>query len=124
MQNGKSICCEQPTGTGATGPASIASSSAEHEPTSLEPVSEFVLRPTVTSMVLDRQRPHVNTLVQKMKQITRFFHNRHAVSGFVQFWVLFRLMWTKIIRNRTVLWIQLIHHVACGVFVGRTAMVA
>lgn len=123
MQNGKSICSElQLTGAGATssGPASISS---EHEPSSLEPVGEFVLKPTVTSMVLDRQGPHVSTLVQKMKQITRFFHNRHAVSGFVQFWVLFRLMWTKIIRNRTVLWIQLVHHIACGIFIGRFAYV-
>ncbi|XP_052901714.1 ATP-binding cassette subfamily G member 4 [Anopheles moucheti] len=121
MQNGKSICSElqQAGAIAAGGPASgPASISSEHEPSSLEPVSEFVLKPTVTSMILDRQGPHVSTLVQKMKQITRFFHNRHAVSGFVQFWVLFRLMWTKIIRNRTVLWIQLIHHIACGIFIG------
>lgn len=114
MQNGKAICTKlQQT-------SAVASTSAtEEEPSSLEPITDFVIKPTVTSMVLEHQRPKDSTLVQKMKQITRFFHSPHAVSGFVQFWVLFRLMWTKTMRNRTVLWIQLVHHIICSIFIGR-----
>ncbi|XP_055625874.1 ATP-binding cassette subfamily G member 4 [Toxorhynchites rutilus septentrionalis] len=115
MQNGKAICSK---------PHLTSSSSTNHlpeideEPRSLEPMSDFTIKPTVTSMILENQRPKVSTLIQKMKQITLFFHSPHAASGFVQFWVLFGLMWTKTIRNKTVLWIQLIHHVICGTFIG------
>ncbi|XP_065085936.1 ATP-binding cassette subfamily G member 4-like [Ochlerotatus camptorhynchus] len=113
MQNGKAICTKQQL------PAAIASTSVlDEEPSSLEPITDFVIKPTVTSMILEQQRPKVSTLVQKMKQITRFFHSPHAVSGFVQFWVLFRLMWTKTMRSRTVLWIQLCHHIICAIFIG------
>ncbi|XP_058830828.1 ATP-binding cassette subfamily G member 4 isoform X1 [Topomyia yanbarensis] len=114
MQNGKSICVKSQFGA----PAGSSALIVDEEPNSLEPVSDFVIKPTVTSMILEQQRPRVSTLVQKMKQITRFFHSPHAVSGFVQFWVLFQLMWTKIMRNRTVLWIQFIHHVICAIFIG------
>lgn len=114
MQNGKAICTKLQL------PSAIASTSTlEEEPSSLEPMTDFVIKPTVTSMILEQQRPKVSTLVQKMKQITRFFHSPHAVSGFVQFWVLFRLMWTKTMRNRTVLWIQLVHHIICAIFIGK-----
>ncbi|XP_053684808.1 ATP-binding cassette subfamily G member 4 [Sabethes cyaneus] len=117
MQNGKAICTRSNTvmaAAGTTGSTLVVN----EEPSSLEPVSDFVIKPTVTSMILEQQRPKVSTIVQKMKQITRFFHSPHAVSGFVQFWVLFRLMWTKIMRNRTVLWIQFLHHVICAAFIG------
>lgn len=120
MYNGKAICAKLQLPTSAGNSTSTASPATEEDdqPSSLEPVSDFVIKPLVTSMVLEQARPRVSTLVQKMKQITRFFHSPHAVSGFVQFWVLFRLMWTKIVRNRTVLWIQFLHHVICGMFVG------
>lgn len=123
MYNGKAICAklQLPQGATAGNSTSTAPPATEEDdqPSSLEPVSDFVIKPLVTSMVLEQARPRVSTLVQKMKQITRFFHSPHAVSGFVQFWVLFRLMWTKIVRNRTVLWIQFLHHVICAMFVGR-----
>ncbi|XP_055614349.1 ATP-binding cassette subfamily G member 4, partial [Uranotaenia lowii] len=119
IQHGKAICSK------AVAPAAASNSqqqqpgnTAEEEPSSLEPVDEFVIKPLVTSMILEQQRPRVSTLVQKMKQITRFFHSPHAVSGFVQFCVLFRLMWTKIMRNRIVLRIQLFHHVLCALIFG------
>uniref|UniRef100_A0A8D8G448 ATP-binding cassette sub-family G member 1 n=1 Tax=Culex pipiens TaxID=7175 RepID=A0A8D8G448_CULPI len=122
MYNGKAICAklQLPQGATAGNSSSTAAPATEEDdqPSSLEPVSDFVIKPLVTSMVLEQARPRVSTLVQKMKQITRFFHSPHAVSGFVQFWVLFRLMWTKIVRNRTVLWIQFLHHVICAMFVG------
>ncbi|XP_055529850.1 ATP-binding cassette subfamily G member 4 [Wyeomyia smithii] len=117
MQNGKAICTKSNAAVAAAGYTG-STLVVDEEPNSLEPVSDFVIKPTVTSVILEQQRPKVSTLVQKMKQITRFFHSPHAVSGFVQFWVLFRLMWTKIMRNRTVLWIQFLHHVICATFIG------
>ncbi|XP_058466216.1 ATP-binding cassette subfamily G member 4 isoform X2 [Malaya genurostris] len=114
MQNGKSICTRSQLAV-TTGSSALI---VEEEPNSLEPVSDFVIKPTVTSMILEQHRPKFSTLVQKMKQITRFFHSPHAVSGFLQFWVLFRLMCTKTMRNRTILWIQFVHHVICAAFIG------
>uniref|UniRef100_U5ETU5 Putative integral to membrane n=1 Tax=Corethrella appendiculata TaxID=1370023 RepID=U5ETU5_9DIPT len=83
----------------------------------LESNIEFVLKPIATSMILEK-RPQISTLIQKLKKISKFFHNKHATSGIMQFYVLFSLMMLKIVRNRTVLWIQLIHHLTCGIFIG------
>lgn len=78
----------------------------------------FVIKPTLTSMTLDRSRPKEAPLMQKMKSISRFMKSQHAVSGLKQFTVLFNLMMLKILRNKTVLWIQFLHHLVCGIFIG------
>lgn len=81
-------------------------------------VDEFVLKPSIQTLSLEQKRRREPTLVQKMKQFTRFLRSEHASSSLKQFIVLFNLMMLKIWRNRTVLWIQLIHHLICGIFIG------
>lgn len=56
--------------------------------------------------------------MQKMKLLTRFLKSEYALSSFQQFYILFQMMILKIIRNRTVLWIQFLHHFLCGLFIG------
>lgn len=59
-------------------------------------------------------------LLEKMKAFTKLMQNdNHAVSALRQFIVLFEIMMIKICRNHTVLIIQLIHHVMCGLFFGK-----
>ncbi len=79
---------------------------------------EFALKPSIQSMTLEKIRPKEGTIVQKMKQFTRFLKSEHAISSFKQFLVLFQLMMLKTWRNRTVMWIQFLHHLGCGFFIG------
>lgn len=62
-------------------------------------------------------------LLEKMKALTKFMHSdageeATTVTGGQQFAVLLHLMLLKIWRNRTVLVIQLFHHVFCGLIFG------
>lgn len=74
----------------------------------------------ITSMQLDGlPKTKSGALLEKMKAFTKFMQNdNHAVSSLHQFIVLFEIMMIKICRNHTVLIIQLIHHVMCGLFFG------
>lgn len=63
-------------------------------------------------------RPREGTLIQKMKLLTKFFKSQYALSSLQQFIVLFQMMMIKIWRNKIVLWIQFLHHLGCGLFIG------
>jgi len=78
----------------------------------------FQLRPAINSLQLEMTRPKENTVMQKMKQLTRIFKSEYAMSGLQQFTVLFQMMMLKMMRNRTALYIQFFHHLACGGFIG------
>lgn len=77
-----------------------------------------VMKQAVTSMILEKPKSKSGALLEKMKALTKFMQNDHAVSGFRQFSVLLAIMMLKIWRNKTVLMIQLFHHVFCGVIFG------
>lgn len=81
----------------------------------------IVLKQAVTSMFLEKPKSKSGALLEKMKALTKFMQNDHAVSGFRQFSVLFAIMMLKIWRNKSVLLIQLFHHVFCGVIFGKIA---
>ncbi|XP_031630020.1 ATP-binding cassette sub-family G member 1 [Contarinia nasturtii] len=76
------------------------------------------MKNAVTSMFLEKPKSKSRALLEKMKALTKFMQNDHAVSGFRQFSVLFSIMMLKIWRNKSVLLIQLFHHVFCGVIFG------
>lgn len=78
----------------------------------------IAMKQAVTSMILEKPKSKSGALLEKMKALTKFMQNDHAVSGFRQFSVLFAIMMLKIWRNKTVLLIQLFHHVFCGVIFG------
>lgn len=84
---------------------------------------EMCMKNAVTQMTLDRPRSKSGALLEKMKAFTKFMHNDHAVSGGQQFLVLFHLMMLKILRNHTVLIIQLFHHVFCGLIFGNQSSI-
>jgi hypothetical protein len=67
---------------------------------------------------MDSMRPIEGTFIQKIKQLSKFFKSEYALSSIQQFAVLFQMMILKIMRNRTVLWIQFFHHLGCGLFIG------
>lgn len=77
------------------------------------------MKQAITSMILEKPKSKTGALLEKMKALTKFMQNDHAVSGFRQFCVLFYIMMLKIWRNKTVLLIQLFHHVFCGVIFGK-----
>lgn len=79
---------------------------------------DFQLRASIDTMQMERIRPRESTLLQKMKQFTRFLKSEHAISSLKQFIVLFQMMLLKLCRNRLVLWIQLGHHLLCGLCIG------
>lgn len=79
----------------------------------------FTMKMAVTSMILEKPKSKSGALLEKMKALTKFMQNDHAVSGFRQFCVLFSIMMVKIWRNKSVLLIQLFHHVFCGVIFGK-----
>lgn len=63
-----------------------------------------------------------SNLLEKMKAFSRRIkneNNQSTISSFHQFYVLFKLMLLKIIRNRVALWIQLFHHMICGLTFGK-----
>lgn len=67
---------------------------------------------------MEKTRPNESTLMQKMKQLSKFFKSEYALSSLQQFYVLLNMMFIKILRNRLVLWIQFFHHLGCGFFIG------
>lgn len=77
------------------------------------------MKNAITSMFLEKQKSKSGALLEKMKALTKFMQNDHAVSGFRQFTVLFAIMMLKIWRNKSVLAIQLFHHVFCGTIFGK-----
>lgn len=77
------------------------------------------MKTAVTSMILEKPKTKGGALLEKMKAFTKFMQNDHAVSKFSQFSVLFAVMMLKIWRNKSVLLIQLFHHVFCGVIFGK-----
>lgn len=89
-------------------------------PTTINNLDEqqYRLRPALTSMIMDYQKPKEGVLVNKMKQITKFLKNDSATSGIKQFVILFNLMMLKTFRNKTALAIQLFHHLLCATFIG------
>lgn len=78
----------------------------------------FLLKPSINSLQMENTRPKEGTVVQKMKQLSKFFKSEYALSSLQQFAVLFHMMMTKIFRNRMILWIQFFHHFGCGLFIG------
>lgn len=77
------------------------------------------MRTAVTSMILEKPKSKGGALLEKMKAFTKFMQNDHAVSKSRQFSVLLHIMMLKIWRNKSVLMIQLFHHVFCGVIFGK-----
>lgn len=78
----------------------------------------FKLKSHTTSMILDRDKLNVNTLLQKMKKFSKYMHSEYACSGIRQFYVLFKMMMLIILRSRTAFFIQLVHHLVCGIGIG------
>jgi hypothetical protein len=81
-------------------------------------ITEYHMKHSINTLAMEDSRPKEGTLVQKMKQLTKFFKSEYALSSLQQFVVLFMMMMTKLMRNRVVLWIQLFHHIGCGFFIG------
>lgn len=81
-------------------------------------VEQSFLMKASPSLQMENSRINEGTLVQKMKQLSKFFKSEYALSSLQQFSVLFQMMMTKIFRNRLVLWIQFFHHFGCGLFIG------
>lgn len=77
----------------------------------------YIMKNAITSMFLEKPKPS-NALLQKMKAFSRLIQSDYATSSFRQFYVLLNVMMVKICRNRSVLAIQLFHHVLCGVMFG------
>lgn len=77
-----------------------------------------VMKNAVTAMIMEKKRSRSGALLEKMKAFSKFMQNDYANSGLQQFFVLFRIMMIKIVRNRIVLAIQLFHHIFCGLIFG------
>lgn len=78
------------------------------------------MKSALTSMFLEKpKKSRGGALLEKMKAFTKLMQNDHAVSSLQQFSVLFSIMMLKIWRNKTVLLIQLFHHVFCGIIFGK-----
>lgn len=107
-QNGKLVCVEQESGN-----------SARNEETGGVDEITIKMRNAVTSMILEKPKSRSGALLEKMKAFSKILQNDHAISGFRQFVVLLHLMMLKIIRNKTVLAIQLFHHIFCGIIFGK-----
>ncbi|KAG5667468.1 hypothetical protein PVAND_015448 [Polypedilum vanderplanki] len=81
-------------------------------------ICEYQMKHSINTLQMEIHRPKESTIMQKMKQLSKFFKSEYALSSLQQFLVLFNMMMTKIMRNRVVLWIQLFHHLGCGFFIG------
>lgn len=107
-QNGKLMCVtyeeksNEAAGSNNTGIGNVA----------------LLMKNAITQMTLDKPKTR-GALLEKMKAFSRFMHSDHAISGPRQFVVLLQLMMLKTTRNKTVLAIQLFHHVFCGVIFGK-----
>lgn len=134
-QNGKLMVCATGTApvatmrTPPTTPTSAASCSADGDATSSGGGGDGTATPTTTilsmrnavaQMQMERPKQRGGALLLgRMKAFSKFMQSdNHAVSGCQQFAVLLRLMMLKMCRNRTVLAIQLFHHVFCGLIFG------
>ena len=74
---------------------------------------------TATSMLMEPvKKPVVSSVLEKMKSLWRYIESDYPKSSFKQFSVLMSMMNKKIYRNRIALYIQLVHHVLCGVMFG------
>lgn len=82
------------------------------------PDSLVQMKNALTSMYLEKPKSKSGALLEKMKAFSKLMQNDHAVSGLRQFSVLFHIMMVKILRNKSVLAIQLFHHVFCGIIFG------
>lgn len=90
----------------------------EHEQKSDQEIT-MKMKNAITSMIMEKPKSRSGALLEKMKAFSKFMQNDHAISGLRQFVVLFQLMMLKIIRNKTVLAIQLFHHTFCGIVFGK-----
>jgi ABC-type multidrug transport system ATPase subunit len=86
--------------------------------TSDSQTTSFAFKPSIHQLHLDNTRPKEGTFMQKLKMLSKFFKSEYALSSLQQFAVLFHMMMLKIFRNKLVLWIQLLHHLGCGFFIG------
>lgn len=107
-QNGKLVCTSDDMFSVAQGTLSV--------PQTLH------MKNAITSMILDKPKSRNGALLEKMKAFSKFMQNDHAVSGLRQFTVLFSVMMLKIWRNKSVLSIQLFHHVFCGSIFGESSI--
>lgn len=105
-QNGKLLCTSESVDVANTQLSSAMLSTSVH------------MKQAITSMILEKPKSKSGALLEKMKALTKFMQNEHAVSGFRQFSVLLAVMMVKMWRNKTVLAIQLFHHVFCGIIFG------
>lgn len=78
-----------------------------------------VVKPTGNLMLLEKKKPSVGKIIEKMKAITKFMHNENEASGIKQFLILFQMMMTKTYRSKIPFWIQLGHHLLCGFMIGK-----
>lgn len=101
-QNGKLVC--------APSDSQEASSNGE---------LVLCMKNALTQMTLEKPKSCGGAILEKMKAFSKFMQSDHAISGLQQFIVLFNLMMTKILRNKTVLIIQLFHHIFCGIIFGK-----
>lgn len=76
------------------------------------------MKNALITMYLEKPKTKSNALLEKMKAFSKFMQNDHAVSSFRQFTVLLQIMMLKMLRNKSVLCIQLFHHVFCGIIFG------
>lgn len=102
--NGKLVCT-----TVANDAADMAIDAVNHT---------YVMKNALTSMFLEKPKAR-SALLQKMKAFSKLMQNDHATTQFRQFSVLLQVFMLKICRNRSVLAIQLFHHVLCGVMFGK-----
>lgn len=78
----------------------------------------YRLLPALRAMMFEKADVKESKLIEKMLSVTKFRKNDSAVSGLTQFLVLFKMMMLKMFRNKTACYIQLFHHIICGVFIG------
>lgn len=107
--NGKLVC---------TAISSVSTSVGDKCVTNTDEVM-LCMKNAVTQMTLEKPKTRGGALLEKMKAFSKFMQSDHAISGLQQFIVLFNLMLIKIVRNKTVLIIQLFHHIFCGIIFGK-----
>lgn len=119
--NGKLMVCSSATTAAATvrTPPTTPSSVTSGDEVAGAGSAALSMRNAVTQMQLERPKQRSGALLlERMKAFSKFMQSDHAVSGCQQFAVLLRLMMLKVCRNRTVMAIQLFHHVFCGLIFG------
>lgn len=83
--------------------------------------TKFIMKNATTSMILEKTvKSKGGALLEKMKKLTKFMKTDYAtISQFRQFSVLFQIMLLKIMRNKTVLTLQICHHIFCATVIGK-----